>query len=707
MKSTFWNKLVLWAALILLLFFNFYTLIHAISGLSAGIVLFLFFLFTHRFLFDRHDRFLDYTALVLGFFILSLQIAFVLLLHSNVRYDAFWIVDEAVEMLDTHRISPVISNSYFSQVPNNYGLTIITYWFLSILKALGVPSIWYMRAIQFFHIVFLDLSVLFIYLFIQKNKGKAASVFFLLFCAVSPYLYVWTPYYYTSTTSMMFACGAVWLWHCICTASSVRKQCFLAAFMGFFCITGFKIRATSLIAYIAIFLYWSVFHKKGTLRKHMIPLCVFALSVILSFISWQGIVRHYAPFDTTDTAFPVTHFIMLGTHGTDGSFHMDDLNYTISLPTKEAKLKGTVSVIQERLAKNGLKGNVQLLLNKQLNCWMDGTDSFTYEHTLCTDFNRLHTYIMGSKSGYLAAYAQIFRFLQLFLVCIYCVTVLIRQKIDCSFLLALNLLGGMVFHLLWEASPFYSIPFTLFSYALAAESITQLDSFSILRSKATASVFFTGILLCFFLHSSYLLAQFHSYTQEEKIMTDFVVNQHMATVGEEGPPMKLGQIWTQTFEAETAFNLLDLYFEASDRENNTSVYDLTLSDEHGEIFYNDKLYGNKMGYDLFFEVQFEPIVPSGRTAYTISIEPLLQDKDNYIRFSSQDTSRVDLYPYGALAINGTPTGRDLSFRILNRHIGTAASKKEYGLFTILLLSLELFLIIKTFCLVYQKRRPVS
>lgn len=707
MKSTIWNKLVLWAALILLLFLNFYTLIHAVSGWSAGIVLFLSLLFAHRFLFGRDDRFLDYTALVLGFLILAMQITFVLLLRSNVRYDAFWILDEAVEMLDTHTISPVVSNSYFSQVPNNYGLTIITYWFLSILKALGVSPLWYMRAIQLFHIVFLDLSVLFIYLFIQKNKGKAASVFFLLFCAVSPYLYVWTPYYYTSTTSMMFACGAVWLWHCICTASSAKKQCLLAAFMGFFCITGFKVRATSLIAYIAIFLYWSVFHQKGSLRKHIVPLCAFVLSVILSFISWQGIVRHYAPFDTTDTAFPVTHFIMLGTHGNDGSFHMDDLNYTLSLPTKEAKLKGTVSVIRERLAENGLKGNIQLLLNKQLNCWVDGTDSFTYEHTLCTDFNRLHTYIMGSKSGYLAAYAQVFRFLQLFLVCIYCIAVLMRQKIDHSFLLALNLLGGMVFHLLWEASPFYSIPFTLFSYALAAEGITQLDSFQILKSKGSATLLFLGSLLCFLLHGSYLLTQFHSYTQEERVMTDLVVNQHMATVGEDGPPMELGQVWTQTFEAETAFNLLDLYFEVAKRESNTSVYHLILSNEYGEVFYDDMLYGDKMGYDLFYEIQFEPIVPSGRTAYTISIDPLQQDQENYIHFSSQDTSRIDLYPYGTLSINNAPTGRDLSFRILNRHIGTAASKKEYGLFTILLLSLELFLVLKTFRLVHQKRRPVS
>lgn len=706
MKSNVWNKFVLWSVLGLLLFLNFYTLIHAASGWVLGSVLFLSLLFVQQAILRMDDRLLSYASLLLWFIIILVQAAFVLLLHNNIRHDAFCILNQSIEMLNTHQISPTISEAYFTQVPNNYGLTIITYWFLRIMLRLGLPSAYFMRAVQFFNIVFIDLSLLFIYLFIRRLKGKAASVFFLFFCAVSPYLYVWTPYYYTATTSMMFACAAIWIWFSISNSSSEKKRLLLAGLLGFLCITGFKVRATSLIAYIAVILYWSITHKKGSLKKHLRSIAVFMLSAFLSFFIWKGIVNHYVPFDTRDTALPITHFIMLGTFGEDGSFDTGDLMYTVSLPTAEAKREGTVAVIRRRLAENGLSGNIRLLLNKQLNCWADGTDFFTKEHVHCTDFNRLHTYIIGSKSGFLAKYAQIFRGLQLFLTCIYCILAFRKRRADGMFFIALNLLGGMLFHLLWEAGPFYSIPFTLFSYAVAADTIEQLDSVFVSKRRYSSVLLFSCSLFCLLFSSFYLLTQINVYTKKESIMSDFVVNQHLVSETREEPDIMPGEIWMQTFETAHSFNILNLYSEASDPENNSSVYHLTLSDEYGEIFYDDMIYGKDIGYNLYYEVQFDPAAPSKRTVYTISIEPVVQSSDNYIYFKFHDANYVDLYPHGTLAINGTPVERDLSFRVLYRYFGTAASKKEYGLFAILLLSLELFLVIKAFRLINQKRRPV-
>lgn len=706
MKSNVWNKLVLWSTLVLLFFLNFYTLIHAVSGWVIGIVLFLSLIFVHRTFSQKNDKFLNYTAFLLWSLIIFVQIAFVLLLHNDIRNDAFSILNQAIEMLNTHQISPTISDAYFTQVPNNYGLTIITYWFLEILQFLRLPSSCFMRAIQFFNIAFIDLSLLFIYLFIRKIKGNAASVFFLFFCAISPYLYVWTPYYYTSTTSMMFACAAIFLWSCICNSPSRKKQFLWAILLGFLCITGFKVRATSLIAYIAIVLYWGINHKKGSLKKHLFSITAFTLSALLSLIAWKGIVNHYVPFDTKDTALPITHFIMLGTFGDDGGFDSRDLMYTISLPTAEAKLEGTTSVIFQRLSKNGLSGNIRLLLNKQLNCWADGTDYFSREHTHCTDFNKLHTYVIGSKSGYLEAYAQIFRGLQLFLTCIYCIFVLIKKRMDGMFLLALNLLGGMTFHLLWEAGPFYSIPFTLFSYAIAADAIKKLNEEPIFRHKYSSALLFATSILCLFLSSISLLMQIGPYTKEESLMMDFVVNQNFTESPEEGPNIQTGQIWTQTFETEHIFNILNIYYNVPNPEDNSSIYHILLSDKYGTIFYDGMIYGKNAGYQPYCQTQFEPVVPSQKTIYTISIEPVVQSQTSYIYFHFHDADNVDLYPHGSLAIDGASVDRDLSFQVINYYIGTAASKKEYGLFAILLLSLELFLVIKTFGLVHQKRRPV-
>lgn len=705
MKTIIWNKLVLWISLGLLLFLNAYTFFHAASGWVSGIVLFLFLLFAHRFLFQLEDRTVKRLSIGLWVLLILLQIAYILLLHNNIRYDAFWILDQAVEMLDTHQISPTLSNNYFSQVPNNYGLTILTYWFLRLLTLFGVPASCFMRAVQLLNLLFLDLSLLFVFLFVRKVRGKSAALFLLLFSALSPYPYVWAPYYYTSTTSMMFACAAVFLWLCACGSASRKKQCLLAALLGILCVTGFKVRATSLIAYIAILLFWSIRHERGSLKKHLRPILVFLASAFLAFLCWKGIVRHYAPFDTRDTALPVTHFMMMGTQG-DGSFYMDDLRYTTSLPTAEEKLSGTLSVIRKRLSENGFAGNVRLLLAKQLNCWADGTDSFVTESAHCTDFNRLHTYIIGSKSGFLAAYSQTFRGLQLLFTCMYCILTLAKKRTDSMFLIALNLLGGMVFHLLWEAGAVYSIAFTFFSYAVAAEGISLLEECSLWKRRSPLPVLAVSIA-AFLVSAVFLLSHWKVYTSEEHILSDFVANQHMETAGENGPAMKIGQIWTQTFEAEDPFNILDLYYGSPGTKDNTSLYHITLSDESGAVFYDDYIRGKDPLYDLVWTAQFEPVIPNGRTTYTITIEPKIQTDDSFLHFCSLDTSRVDMYPHGGLFIDGEPQGRDLCFRIRNLHITTLASKKEYCLFAILLCSLELFLIFKAFRLVYQKRRPVA
>lgn len=711
MKTTVWTRCILALSLGLLLFLNGYTLFHAVTGYAVAfgvVLLLLLWVLIRGFLERRSDRFLRGFTAGLWLLIILLQVSYVFLLHNNVRYDAYWVVNQAVEMLDTHAFSDTISNGYFTQVPNNYGLTLITYWFLRLVRALGVPASGYMRALQLFNTLFIDLSVLFIFLIIRRVRSGKDAVYFLLFCALTPWLYVWTPYYYTSTTSMMFGCAALWIWLCIRDASSRRRQLLLSVLLGVVCVTGFKVRATSLIPYIAIGLYWTMHHKKGALRQALRPMLVFVLSAGITFIAWKGIIAHYVPFDTTDTALPVTHFIMMGTQA-DGSFNQDDLRYSISLATKEEKLAGTLSVIRERLAANGFTGNLQLLLRKQLNGWVNGTALYPTENGLCTEFHLLHIWISGSKARYLTSYAQMIRCLHLLLTCIYALLAWQKKRVDGIFLLALNLLGGMVFHLLWEASPLYSIAFTLYAYAVSTETLTRLYELSRVSGRSrmrSAAALLAVSCVCLLSSSVYLAKHWSAMTRETSTLRDYVVNQHMETIGEAGPELSPGSSWVQTFTASQAFNAVDLYFENPNAEQNSSVYRITLTDAAGTAYLDTELHGNETGYDLCYEFTFAEVLPEGETTYYLSIEPLIQDEDNYIRFESQDCRWVDLYPQGTLLVSGTDSGRDLAFRVVSLHIGTQATKKEYCAFALLLTLLELFLIVKALLLIHEERRTV-
>ena len=670
--------------------------------MAGAVLLLLLLLFGWKTLSGCREQTLKRITIVAWALLVILQTGFVLLLHNNIRYDAYWVLNQAIEMLDTHQISPTLYNEYFTQVPNNYGITLITYWFLSLAKFLGCPESFYMRAVQLFNTAFIDVSLLCVFLSIRKLKGKAPAVFFLVFCLLNPFSYVWTVYYYTSTTSMAFACAAIYIWLCIRDASSRKKAWFLAGLLGILCITGFKVRATSLIAYIAIFLFWSLSAKKEGLKKHAPAIIIFCLTAVISFVGWKGIVSHYVPFDTTDTAFPVTHFMMMGSRW-DGGYNNDDRLYTISLPTAEAKVEGTIAVIKERLAENGFWGTIEVLLAKQLNCWQEGTDFAKYEHSLCTDFNVLHTYLVGSKNGYYVAYAQMIRVLQLFLVCISCIFALCRKKADGIFLIALNLLGGMAFHLIWETSPAYSIPFTFFSYALVCDGAEQIVTCKYFKRKAAAYTVFgtsAGLLVVTILA---LVLNFGTYTTEVQLVDDYVANQHMSDDESTTPVIKTGETWRQTFESEVPFNVWHIYFHNPQVVDNTSVYQITLSDENGTVFYNEPLYGYNTGYETFYEIGTDLVVPEGRTRYYIDITALEQDETYYVRFNCLSESLTDVYPYGTMTIDGEETDHDLAFRILHRHVAPLATKKEYCALAILLIALELFLVFRSLRLVKSSR----
>lgn len=565
-----------------------------------------------------------------------------------------------------------------------------------------------MKAVQLFNTAFIDISLLCVFLSIRKLKSRKSALFFLLFCALTPFSYVWTLYYYTSTTSMAFACVAIYLWLCIRDTPSRVKSCLLAAILGILCITGFKVRATSLIAYIAIFLFWTMglsrnrlknkALRKANVKRYLPPLAVFLFTAALAFLGWKGIVNHYAPFDTTDTAFPVTHFMMMGSRW-DGSFNEADRLYTASLPTAEAKMEGTLSVIKERLTEAGPAGILKLLLAKQLNVWQEGTDLARYEFSLSTDFHLLHSLIMGSRNTWFVEFSQMLRVLELFLVCISCIFALLRRKADGIFLLTLNLLGGMAFHLLWETSPAYSIPFTFFFFALVCDGMEHLAGLSLFRKKSGAGLLLgasTGLIL---VTCAALVLNFKPVCAEAREADDYVVHQPMFDSTTTAPVIAEGETWRQSFTSDTPFNVWHLFIGSSHATENTSAYQITLSDEYGTVYYDAPLYGYESGYEGYVEFGTELTKPQGRTTYYIDIQVLYQDEDNYIHFNSLSETLADMYPYGTLTIDGEEVDRDLSIRILERHITPLATKKEYCALAILLIFMELFLVFRSFRLV--------
>lgn len=683
-----------------------------IALIAAGICIgFAFFYLLIRQMEKLSERTLRTASYVLLAVIFLLQLAFIFIMHISLRYDAMWVFEEAVSMLKSGAISQDFVDGYFTTVPNNYGITIFTYWFLRLVSFFGVPASLYMKSAQILNAVCMLFTIWCTYEMIRKIKSRKSAFLFLCICALSIFPYVWAPYYYTATLSMTFMIAGLYVFVCIYYAKSRKQQVLLSLLLGFLCITGFQIRATALIAFLAIFVFCICNYKKGACKKYLPCLTAFLLTALLTFLGWKAAISAYVPFDYTDTAFPITHFMLMGAED-DGSFDLRDVEFTKSLPTKEAKLKGTTEEIFNRLEEAGPSGILTLLYKKLLNTWVDGTDGFTYEQSLCTDFTALHPYLVEeSRIGYVLTYAQIFRVLQVFLVALsicFCLLKKRHTKSSPFFLLQLNLLGGILFHLLWETNPMYSIPFTTLSFALMGDGLEALQPGALSEKaagicrKAVAftgsAVVFTSIALLFILKTDF--------TSEIRHDKNHVVSQY---VDLQDTPVTFEESLTQTFTTDKPFSHLQLYVNFDNGTENKARYQLTLSDENGTIYYKNVLEKLDKGMEAYVEIPFGEIVPEKETVYTISIVPLYTDSENNYTFVTCDTRFYDVYPHGSLSVDGKTVERDLTFRLVHETISTYTGTTKYLCFGALLLILELLLILlllKAFGFVNQKRRSV-
>lgn len=124
-----------------------------------------------------------------------------------------------------------------------------------------------------------------------------------------------------------------------------------------------------------------------------------------------------------------------------------------------------------RLVENGLSGNA-FLADYKLS--FTGAMASTITRNFCTPPTPtalLHDFLAGSRKDLFALYCHVYHVMTMAAL-VYAVFLAFRRKCDTPFYCVyLNLLGAMLFHLMWEAGWAYSISFTMLVLLLAAEGM--------------------------------------------------------------------------------------------------------------------------------------------------------------------------------------------------------------------------------------------
>lgn len=637
------------------------------------------------------DRGLKRAALLCILILAAGQLLLLLLFRPMLRYDPLKTFDMAVEMLKTHAVSETYEGGYFARYTNNYPIVLLTYWFLSVLSKFGLPQSSFMPAVQLVNVICITGSAWLGYLIVKELKGRRKAVFYLTVCVLCPLSYVWAGFFYTTTCSIPCLMGILYLYLRMPKAGTAPKRTLLGGLMGLLLILGYKLRATTMIAGIAVFIMvvirlWKLTAGKrkslpqltavfsAAFKKYVSSIAVFLVTAVLSLAFWHAATERYVPFDYENTGFPMIHWVMMSSRW-DGSFDQSDELYTFSFKTKEEKIEADKKVLLERIRDAGPAGLAVLAGRKLLNTWADGTDSFLAENSYCT-YGRLYEYLLGSKSGFTVIYSQIFRVLQMLIIGLSALRALKRRTHSPLFLIQLTFLGGIAFHLVWETNPLYSICFTFLGLILLSDGIASLAEEKALSLVLPKSRFVcTGALAVVLVLLILCKGELVETPIEEQ---HYRVNQYQYAGEAAGFVSGYEQIYTQTFTADKPFNRIAVQAINTVGPYNQSAFMVKLTDEHGTVLYDEKFLSGMVVKNTPYAFVLDPVVPDGLTRYTLEIAPGYVKGEDSLEFLAYNTGNCDMYPGGSLSIGGDEqTNGDLAFSVYEYEVTTYFNLKVY------------------------------
>lgn len=586
-----------------------------------------------------------------------LQIGMVLTVRTSLRYDHLKIFDTAAALLDQNTIADTHFKYYFMRYPNNIPLCLLTYFFLKPASALGIPKDAWMELVKLMNLVFMNIGLWCTFRLVCRYFSRKTGLYLLLLTFVNPLWYLLGEMYYTSTISLAFSMGAVWIFDCARRQDIRWKKYLSYLFMGVLLACGYKIRATMIITMAALFLYAVLELKNIRASREAVSFLAALAGIVLVFGAYGQIEKKYAGFDPAETGYPAVHWVMMSAQG-EGQFNSADEAYTGSFSTKEERTEADLALLKERLGQMGPKGLFTLFRNKLRIAFSDGTDDYYSLFRTMRETSWIQKYMNGGRSDYLAVYLHGYHGLLTGLLLLSFVFRAFFGKRSRMDILAFNICGAYLFYLIWEVDHAYSVPFMLMILAWAAEGMSILENgFQMAQEKLPAVRFLpavsgAGLVLVFagtvlVVHSSGLPVREYAVLQDQETSRDLVLQTD----------------FVQTFRTGKPFDHVDIWVANWDGAANDSVYDLRILDEEGMVAASGEIIGAEAPCIDAYTVAFEKVVPDREQTYRIEVS--LRNPDCGIKtdFLYYQSGAWDMYGDGALYAPEEVPEVDLAFAV--------------------------------------------
>lgn len=587
--------------------------------------------------------------------------------------------------------------AYFGMYTNNIPYTIYLNLIYKAFFKFGITD--YTLAGSLLGIFSLDVSLLFTALIINKVKGKPASLACVIVSAFNPAMYIWGMFFYTTIISIMFLMCAVYI---LMTIDKGRKVIILLKFfcLGIVLYIGTQIRATTIFSLIALIIcvtaalpsiYKCIRNEKK--YKHILTyflgaaLCIGA--VLLCRNVYGMLEDKYIDADYTNQEFPPTHWIMMGLTGI-GSYNYEDEMQTLSLQTKQEKLDFTKEEIKRRIEELKINGLFKLAYEKIKYTWSDGTNDYPVILRASNHYTGFNKYVLGDRRETTIIYFQVFHVVLIWFAVLGIISQFLYYKSIFEALPSFVLLGGIGFHIIWEANPKYSLNFMFSLLYLSILGLfflyEQIGKLQKLRQiKYTYNII---MAVGFVLSIIALIVMYVPFTKEERQFSDTVSGQIVNSSDSIDSFYSSNQVLEQTFCADRKFNTVSI-FMGNPNGSEEAVYKIELLNDQGKVLNSTEIDGkDNSETKKILDINVGNIVPDGKAEYKIKINPVIADNENKLLFYFDSYDGYDLYYDGELTYNNQSLGRDLGFSASMQYNGNIISSKLYILSALILLIFE-------------------
>lgn len=628
-----------------------------------------------------------------------IQAFFLFYIRSYYKWDSGFVIGAAASLAEQKSVAEA-AYYYLSVYPNQNLFVFLTAVLVRMANLFKIPVADRPLLFNTLNTILMDLSLILLISILKKFHKKSlfgkkirseqereallCRIRFLLFC--NPFLYLGVSYYYTITLSWIFTMGfLVLLFEPVQVEKKVGKSLIIMRWViaGILLGVGYELRATAIIFAIAALIVVIFRLLTGVTEKKRLAVktILIALVAVLSSQIIHTSMINFVGIDTTDTAFPATHWIMMSLTP-PGGHNAEDEEFTASFATKEEKKAAVSERMSEKLQTMGIKGYAELVLTKVKRTFGDGMNGYT---TFLADgykTGKMYDALFGNHKDLFILWHQGY---YLFLMLGILISVGVMLKAGCIkgvfhvsrycelFYFLLVLFGAILFYVLWEASEQYSVPFMPVMLFLGFSGMQMkedgcLGQFDMQKKedgciKKENNIHFgqskrinafrnqNRCLWILALSAAFALAAWSICRYSVFVKLPFHQSQTVATQILANEPFWVddGESLIQNLTLEGSCNHLVIQWRNPLGEENDSIYEIVFGSRDGqEIYYKEQIIASQSGYNGAGIYDFETVTPKKEAM--ISIKKVAGSPESDLQFVRYHMYGYTPYPGGSLEI---------------------------------------------------------